>query len=42
MKGIITLFANSQSEQHGSLEALRGRLNNLLFFLDSRGHLTAE
>ena len=42
MKGTVSLFSNNQSQMHGAFDAVRSRLNNLVFFLVFLGRLTNE
>ena len=42
MKGTITLFSSNQAQMHGSLEAIRERVQNLVFFLVFQGRLTHD
>ena len=42
IKGTVSFFSNSQLQMHGGLEAIRNRLNNLVFFLVFLGRFTQE
>ena len=42
IKGNVSLFSNNQAEMNGAVEAIRSRMNNLVFFLVFRGRMTNE
>jgi hypothetical protein len=42
IKGTVSFFSNSQSQMHGGLEAIRDKMNNLVFYIVFLGRLTKE